>query len=417
MINQARAIVRNLLGVKNTSLLHKVFPFYVNRLNKTRPIRLFLGFVNDGRQILLDENQDKEAFFNFLIKKDINYRNIPVVWWENFFYFIEDYLQDEEEQFVTITKSLPPDILSAEEWLKLYGICLIMGYFNVGYLIREKAKLASSKDSFHSIKSLLDNNHLIEVEETIEKANDISARNVNLTKDYISILTAKKDKFNQSSDKLTELLRGKDVALVGPVRGTDNTASEIDSAEIVVRLNYLETGKGCDNESLGMKTDLAYFNGVSCQIMKEKHNGQIPTDLKYAVFKTETYFPHLNPKNKLRTMTSYNSVLMIGSYNLIQYAILDILKHEPRSVKIYGTDLMLSPNRFKGYAVQKNLKDNALAFIPHEPIAQYTLLNSLRLNGVIGVDKRLGEVLDMGVADYMNGLQTIYAKALKINYK
>ncbi|MGB0805822.1 MAG: hypothetical protein ACPGRC_03970 [Salibacteraceae bacterium] len=415
MINQFKAIVRNLIGVKNTSVLHKIFPFHVNRLNKTKPIRSLLVFVREARKILVDEN--KEGFFDHLVKNGINASKLPDDWWDDFFYFIQSERKSEEERFIIATENLASELLEAEDWLKLYAVCVFMGLFNIGFKIREKAKQAPYKNPLLEVSTFLDDNEIDKAIKSIQSLKSLSVEDKEKLSTLVSIIRGSHGMTQSYSGELSKLLKGKKVALVGPVKGQENTAKEIDSSDIIVRLNYVESGKGCDDECLGLKTDLAYFNGVSCQILKEKYNGNLPSEIKFGVFKGDTYFPDLKPKSKLKVVTSYNRFLLTGSYNLIQYAILDILKYEPGSVKIYGTDLMLSPNRYKGYAVQKNLKDNALAFLPHEPVAQYNLLRNLYKNKVVDVDSRLKEVLELGTENYMDGIQEIYGKALKLDYK
>ena len=226
-----------------------------------------------------------------------------------------------------------------------------------------------------------------------------------------------KDKDN---DILSNILRDKTVAIVGPSETDSKDASEIDSFDFVVRLNYIQPGKNLDQVYKGLRADIGYFNGEQIDFVIKNNDGKLPDDLKVACIKEDNSYrknkiEKSNPEKIVKTIINYNSLTFFSSFNLLPLVILDILPTEPKIVKIFHSDLFLTVNRVANYYPsafnrdKKFVKDKAReSFLNHDPAMQHHFLKKIyKINKIKG-DEKFDKVMKLETLDYLKKLENIY---------
>ena len=122
------------------------------------------------------------------------------------------------------------------------------------------------------------------------------------------------DSYNKSSkidadsinNDFKKLIHKKNIALVGPVDSKENNAEEIDSFDIVVRLDYSYYLKGCDKRFKGLKTDITYFNAQEIKKFFTYSKDPFPQDLKYVCIKNKSYLQIIRNINPNISFKMYN---------------------------------------------------------------------------------------------------------------
>ena len=100
---------------------------------------------------------------------------------------------------------------------------------------------------------------------------------------------------------------------------------------------------------------------------------------------------------------------------MIPIVMLDFALFNPKAIKIYHSDLMLTVFRQKGYYpesfdYERRMLELFLAgSMTHDPIQQYRILSKLYSNRRILGDSRFCEVMEMGLENYLLELEKVYA--------
>lgn len=317
-------------------------------------------------------------------------------------------------------------------WLLGYYIVMHTGNFDVAYEFRENAKkclygLNGSRE--------LDNETLFKLLSlALEEENDnlyFDIRNKILTNNekehskikHFDILHSfctgsesefLKDYINDNVE-FYNYINNKKVSLVTPTEVSSFDAKDIDSSDVVVRINYSSQGQGCDSSHKGNKTDLSYYNKVTMKKVCDENQGELPIDLKFSVHKPGSE----SSSNNARSFISFDDVLLNGAFNMIPNALFDLLLFTPKKIKIYHSDMQVKPTvRVKNYYETGSIlndgeeykKSFSRSFSIHDPFGQFHLMKRIvRNNKRVIVDEGLSKVLDLSIDDY--------ARQLTDNYK
>ncbi|MEX1014128.1 MAG: hypothetical protein WDZ80_03125 [Candidatus Paceibacterota bacterium] len=323
------------------------------------------------------------------------------------------------------------------DFIHFYSLALRVGLFNVGYALRNKAreaafyKLINNQTKYTSeieygIGALIEKegfSRINEFKKIICKNNFVYKNSLNDLKmiNEGSYGSLKNEDLNRYDLQYKNFMEGKDVAIVGPAKNNSKDAEEIDSYDIVVRCNHYNKVEESEKRSKGIKTDVAYLNGAISNYLIKDNFLNWPNELQWVVCKNKKHLKdikYLTSNIKNRYMDKYDSVLFHGHLNLIPMIVLDVLKNNPRSVKIYHADLMVTIEKNKGYkSVEWDdnvpMKQRFLisSSDSHDPVTQYSILNRLWICGLIDGDDRFNEVMSFGEKKYMVKLQELYGEA------
>lgn len=324
--------------------------------------------------------------------------------------------------------------LSCRQWLNLCEMSCFNGKFTLAKIFRDKAlDLAVSPFKYKNIAPPI--NWLNSISAAIEKGifkehSELDAAlkkhriNKKLTYEFNKYFSLINDKIVESKwhndpkyNDYSAYLNNKTIALVGPAAIKDKYALEIDSNNIVCRLNYSYSGKGTDSISKGLKTDITIFNGQNANSFLKNFNGILADELSWSCFKGNRMAKLIQKKNnhkRVRALTTmFDDIIFHGSLNLIPIAAMDFAQFNPSKIKIYHTDLMLTVLRQKGYDSNSyNLNDKKLEFkkssVTHDPIVQFFILNRLWENHKITGDNKFNNIMKKGLDSYLQQLEFIY---------
>jgi hypothetical protein len=342
-------------------------------------------------------------------------------------------------------EQIPADSLTCRQWLILHEMCCFCRKYTLAQIFREKARmLAIEPMKGDEVKPPISWENTIgaaiEGEEchSREELDHLLARAV-ITGDvankwhlYMAVLAGQKipSEWVKSFDgsDFANYLAGKSIAIVGPAPTEALDAEEIDSHDIVVRLNHSFEGKGTDPEHKGLRTDISCFNGEQAESFMNERNGIMPREISWGCFKSPIwrltcdvlrYVKEANTDKQARAHITFHHPQFHGSFNMIPIVALDLSLFNAKSIKIYHTDLMLTVARQKGYYPEsfnippediERMKRNFRSIsVQHDPIQQYRILHKLWRTKKITGDARFVEVMGVGLDAYLCELERMYA--------
>lgn len=205
------------------------------------------------------------------------------------------------------------------------------------------------------------------------------------------------------------LVNGKDVALVGPATSDVECSSSIDSYSVVARLNY--KGKAYLSSNKGKRVDVSYY-GIQHAKSIRKEIGDVFVDQDFYAVAVKNKAHRIISKMIHNNRNIFSLIWLLNSseFNIGLNAVYDLIRFNPRLLKIYYMDLMLSKGREGGYWFNSMLStDVAKSFVEtHDPIMQYSFYKLLYDRGILQGDIRFIEVMNMGIDNYLKELQKVY---------
>ena len=346
---------------------------------------------------------------------------------------------DRYEELKQQMEQIPADSLTCRQWLYLHEICCFRGKYTLAQIFRERARmLAIAPMNGDEVKPPISWENTIraaieggechnqkDLDHLLARAG-ITGDVANKLRLYIAVLVGQKipSEWVKSFDvsDFADYLAGKSIAIVGPAPTEALDGEEIDSHDIVVRLNHIIEGKGTDPEHKGLRTDITCFSGVHARNFMNERNGILPREIFWACFKTRGMARHVKEANtdkQVRDHITFFQPKFHGLFNLMPTVALDLALFNAKSIKIYHTDLMLTVARQKGY-IQKSFnmpsediegmkKDFRSSSILHDPILQYRTFHKLWRTKKITGDARFVEVMEMGLDAFLCELERVYA--------
>jgi hypothetical protein len=322
-------------------------------------------------------------------------------------------------------------ILKSNAWITLYEIFCAKGLYYVGIACRNHAWVIYYKDvtlddsdfdMYFSTGVLLEggtNSRKGElIYNNLYKKGDVEfKKQANIFLPLLSNNDLVGVNYQNLDSKFYSLIRGKSIAIVGPLNAIEKDADEIDGFDLVVRLNYTRQGKGCDKVFKGVKTDIAYFNIEHANSFNSKNKVLAFETLSYSCFKGKNMFSFIKERGKntkYREMLNFDYFLWHGAFNLIPLVLMDILAHRPKKIKIFHSDLMLTSSRYKGYHSnllsnhERNNETFRISTIVHDPVSQYKLLKKMHDHHKFSGDSGFEKVMAMGEIVYIKELQKEY---------
>jgi len=369
----------------------------------------------------------------------ISFRQLPAHHTQDLYaVFADQPLQpDRYDELKQQMLEVPVELLPCRQWLNLHEMCCFRGRYTLAQIFREKARQLA-------IKALEGNDVKppISWENTIgaaieggecHRSEDLAQllQRAGITGDvaskwqlYLAVLNGRDIsrewvKWFDESD-FADYLAGKSIAIVGPAPTEALDAEEIDSHDLVVRLNHSYEGKGTDPKHKGLRTDITCFNGQQTNAFINERGAVLPKEVTWGCFKNEERACRVQKKNlkkKNRSHITFGKTQFHGSFNMMPIVALDFSLFGAKSIKIYHTDLMLTVSRQKGYYPESFDYDRRMVdlfligSVKHDPVQQYRTINSLWRNKKITGDARFVEVMEMDLDAYLCELERVYAKS------
>ena len=235
-----------------------------------------------------------------------------------------------------------------------------------------------------------------------------------------SVVNFYKKQYTSIENKFANYIKGKSIAIVGPVDSGLNHGEEIDSYDIVVRFNYMGMS-AFSKSSFGERTNMSFY--ISQLLFRNDIDTKIVTfmnKLDWVVVDTDHQesdicfrgvtrpirqrfyagHPHINPFFK-------------GTPSGIQRAIMDILRFDIGKLKIFNTNLFLQNNYDKSYKSHGKFGADYFNFIRHDPLSNFIFLKRLKNFNIIEADSVLNKVLEMNEKQYIEALELQYGNKVE----
>lgn len=332
------------------------------------------------------------------------------------------------------------------ELMHLYSLLLRCGLFKVAFELRNIAEEKVLKD-FNSgkftysdfetqVRVLLERNFL----DKIPASNTISANSTSsfadAVKAFMKIMT-KVDYMHESKNNnqaFFDFVYGKTIAVVGPAKTDVNSANEIDSHDVVLRMNYKTEGVGVDDKIKGRKCDISNFSVPQIKDLIDtgiwnkwpENIDWISTNSKKSSELIRSYLRKIISKpdeipNIRERKEVFNELSSHMNFTQLPKIVLDLLLYKPSKVTIFHSDLMLTVDRSEGYVPKEwgwNNREHVtfLEFSSrvNDPLTQFYYLKNLVKRNLITGDSRFVEVMSMSAKEFMYQLQLIYGTSGRI---
>ena len=196
-------------------------------------------------------------------------------------------------------------------------------------------------------------------------------------------------------------ISGKTVAIVGPADSDEFSGAEIDSFDVVVRLNVknLESSDDSDYAKIyGSKTDVAYYSSLA----KKTNFALLENTLSFAVV-PEGMADSINYSNKILIRgRTHTPDFVNGSPNMIPIAIFDLLNFSPSYIKVFKCDFYSGKKIYRDNYFQGTSMTNIINLALHDQLSQLSFVKNVYNSGLIDADEACSKVLKMQPEEYFS---------------
>jgi len=259
---------------------------------------------------------------------------------------------------------------------------------------------------------------------------------LNHFKFYLNLLCAEKTQFVNSGVKdffeseirMSELMRGKSVALVGTGSPLGDYGKEIDSYDLVVRVKYPGQKSLPPAEQHGRRCDIAYYTSIlPFQILSESG-----TDLSFLNDLSFLMVAQVVDAKKFRGLpilylSNIRSVFPNGDLTSGMITLANLLRFHPSSLKLFGFDFYAMPRlynsemvefyRKKGWTIgdptlmgnvdQDSFAQRVQGHFWHDQIANFSFARNLIRAGAIKSEPVSAEILSLTPKRYASRLEIL----------
>ncbi|GAA4915372.1 hypothetical protein GCM10025790_08030 [Nesterenkonia rhizosphaerae] len=215
-------------------------------------------------------------------------------------------------------------------------------------------------------------------------------------------------------DTMESLVRGRRVAIVGPVDTGDTLGHLIDDYDVVVRPRFAPDFVAQHPASQGSRTDIVYINGQDIDPLLPRLSAAIQEgSLQLAVARPISLQQHLTRQLPwLRFYRQDFSLNFHGGPLGVQRFIYDLLQFEPAEIAVFNSDMYTGLDPFaSGY---RDAKDTSFGpgsimndlIVLHDLLFDFRYLNWLRSTGVVTLHGRTAEVGAMTEEQYIRAIET-----------
>jgi glycosyltransferase involved in cell wall biosynthesis len=329
--------------------------------------------------------------------------------------------QNELEYIDTRINDLDCSIFSIEEWMALCDILNWAGLFLCALTAREKGlgealkkgskPIATDNELIVAFNAAIDLYRKSEAEQILSKLTERreSSPAIRELKSCWHLLNGESIKaqstwphpITQAEAELRSFLSGKTVALVGPSPDGISDGKNIDSHDIVVRMNWRGQDYSDCSECFGTRTDISIYNAHTIRLLYSHQKAALLERLKYCLIRRPTF--ELNRKESCNTRFCYVKDFPASFYkslNGAQAAIAYLLLHGAKRVSTFKIDFYSGNEQhhkdYRGNVESKGQNHLLSALKPvianHDLVGQirlyYALLNGIEKVGMRAIDAR-----------------------------
>lgn len=199
---------------------------------------------------------------------------------------------------------------------------------------------------------------------------------------------------------------GKKCAIVGSAYTQNLYGEEIDSFDVIIRINYRDTLSHNDAIRYGKKVNVSYYNSGDTTTFRNEIVKALPM-LDWAIFKRKNDVSEFQSYTKTRLLK--RSILMYkGAPNGVQNALYEIHQCNPSKLKLFNTTFYCSSQNYvHGYRSGHSLKGRN--WIVHDAVSNFVFTYNLWASGFLEADPECTAILLLGVEGYIKEMNNIYS--------
>ena len=338
--------------------------------------------------------------------------------------------ENSETLLLNSINALSYTIFHVNEWKILHYVTGNNGCYVLANKFREKALESAIKNNaddpyslFDKFTALCDVGNLEKIPDllnTIRKKHPKKLPVAQMEHYYNVIrgerektLSSAKRKYSKSDKQFANYIKNKTVAVVGPAPSSEKLGKEIDSFDIVIRLNYKGKASLPDHTEFGQKINVGYYNKANAKIITSM-NTDFFDDLEFCVFKSIQH-GYQKKLYRARKIISPNLFLFTGRANMIPHVVYDLLNFDLNFIKVFKTNFFMSENPYsKNYYRNSELISNQwklwYSHTQHDVFNQLNFLRNVAENNNIISDKTCMNVLALKNIEYAINMQHLYSR-------
>ena len=262
-------------------------------------------------------------------------------------------------EILAATKALAIDITDATGWYQLSRGLFSVGYFRAAWVARENSIVLSIREGEaagaganavgRAIQAHLERRNFAEVEALLARSTgQINESGLRDIRDYLDMMQNKylmppldRNSPSFEAEKLfSELITGKSVALVGPGSPSGHHGNEIDSADTVVGVKFIDNNLLPADNAHGQRTDIAYIGGgnaiLAVQVQFDADPYSVVVQHLKLVVSTRTSIKALG-KTAVYVFEPCEVLYRTNSVSGMRTT-MQILRHSPLRLKNFGFD-------------------------------------------------------------------------------
>lgn len=228
-------------------------------------------------------------------------------------------------------------------------------------------------------------------------------------------------RFSKKEQAFAEFVKGKSIAMVGPVDVGLKNGAEIDRYDLVMRFNFL--GMGALSETIfGSRTDFSFY--IESKFPRETPAPETVALLNALKYIVTDYTPRpidlcftgvdTPIRRRFPVDQPFANPLFKGTHNAIQRAIADLARFDTGAIKVFNSDLFISTEYASGY---RGISSEVLCmgFTTYDPISNFHFTRRMLEAGVISADTRLTEILTNSEEEYVRQLHLRYGQQVSFS--
>lgn len=360
------------------------------------------NILNIAPKLLTNKEVDfiKKKQINKLVKLNLFYKNqkFNIFFWKVIFLYIGTKKIDDKKFFFEIKKNI--DKKNILELITIYHILLIIGKFVLAFKIRKYfySKLNNSYFLFQS-------NYKKKIQKIDTMIQSTKIKRLKINKNKIKIELTKN--FTKQQSDISKFIEGKTIALYGAGISSKQNLKELRNYNIIILLNYFSK---IQSKNLP-KCQISYYSDYFIKYKKNIINKNL--SLKYMMIKKKMNFSKYK-SYKVRNSNVYEN-LFFGTPSLLINSLLDIIKRNPKKIKIFNSTLYFPIDNKTFDPSQKKYDEfsefsHVSSFGTHDIVSEFLILKNLFVLKLIDVDNNLKNVLNMGIVAYLSEMESFYKK-------
>lgn len=210
---------------------------------------------------------------------------------------------------------------------------------------------------------------------------------------------------------MAELVRNKRVAIVGPAATGEALGAEIDSYDVVVRPNFNPDFVASHPESMGSRTDIAYYSGQDMSTLIDDVE-KLVENSGVQLINTRSFSYHAHQHRNLPWLRFSRhdwSLSFHGSPLGIQRMIYDLLQFRPDEIAIFNSDFYTGSGEFaEGYRKKRSFAPGSFMndlVVVHDLLTDFRFTQAMLRTGYVTAKGRAAEVLSREPSEYLKDVE------------